>query len=55
MPIINLIKCKIKAGNQLIDISGSVYFENHLRIVNIMGFEIDLDPSGTMLFIKKAI
>ena len=52
-PYLNLIKCKIKAGNQLIDVSGSVYFENHLRIVNIMGFEIDLDPSGTMLFIKN--
>ena len=52
-PFLNLIKCTVQTDNQEIDISGSIYFENHPRIVNIMGFEIDLNPAGPMLFIKN--
>ena len=52
-PFLNLIKCIVHTDKKEIDISGSIYFKNHLRIVNIMGFDIDLDPEGPMLFIKN--
>tara|TARA_B100001094_G_scaffold327977_1_gene387387 strand:+ start:558 stop:2138 length:1581 start_codon:yes stop_codon:yes gene_type:complete len=52
-PYSNLISCSVNTGDSLIDISGSIYFENHPRIVNIMGFDIDLNPDGNMLFIKN--
>ena len=52
-PFLNLIKCTVYTDEKEIDISGSIYFENHLRIVNIMGFDIDLNPEGPMLFIKN--
>ena len=50
---LNLIHSKVITENNTIEISGSVFSESHLRIVNIMGFDIDLDPSGVMLFIKN--
>ena len=50
---LNLIHCKVITENNTIEISGSVFSESHLRIVNIMGFDIDLDPLGIMLFIKN--
>jgi len=50
---LNLIHCKVITENNIVEISGSVFSENHLRIVNIMGFDIDLNPDGTMLFIKN--
>ena len=50
---LNLIHCKVITENNTIDLSGSVFSESHLRIVNIMGFDIDLEPSGNMLFIKN--
>jgi len=49
----NLIKCKIKTKDDVIQLSGSVFSKNHLRVVNIMGFDIDLEPKGVMLFIKN--
>tara|TARA_B110000116_G_C16529742_1_gene443808 strand:- start:260 stop:691 length:432 start_codon:yes stop_codon:yes gene_type:complete len=52
-PFSNLIKCSVETSNNNIDISGSIYFENHPRIVNIMGFDIDLNPEGNLLFIKN--
>ena len=51
IPFLSLIKCKIKTESDVIEISGSVFDENHIRIVNIMGFDIDLNPSGHMLFV----
>ena len=50
---VNLIQCKIRTENDIIELSGSVFAKNHLRVVNIMGFDIDLDPSGVMLFVKN--
>ena len=35
----------------MLEISGSVFDENHIRVVNIMGFNIDLNPEGNMLFV----
>ena len=52
-PFSNLITCSVNTGDSIIDISASIYFENHPRIVNIMGFDIDLNPEGNMLFIKN--
>ena len=52
-PFLNLIKCTVKTDEKEISISGSIYFKNYLRIVNIMGFDIDLNPEGYMLFIKN--
>ena len=49
----NLIKCVITSEKNNIEISGSIFSDNHMRIVNIMGYDIDLDPSGNMLFIKN--
>ncbi len=46
-----LIKCIVKTEIGIYEISGSVFDENRLRIVNIMGFDIDLNPVGKMLFI----
>ena len=51
IPFLSLIKCIIKTENDIIEISGSVFDENHIRIVNIMGFDIDLNPNGPMLFV----
>ena len=44
---------EVFSGEESITISGSVYGKNHIRIINIMGFEIDLRPNGIMLFIKN--
>ena len=52
-PYLNIIETQVLSGGESITISGSVYGENHIRIINIMGFEIDLRPNGTMLFIKN--
>ena len=51
IPFLSLIKCVVKTENNSIEISGSVFDENHIRIVNIMGFDIDLNPTGSMLFV----
>ena len=34
-------------------ISGSVFSEKHPRIVNIMGYSIDVFPEGVMLFMRN--
>ena len=49
----NLVKCIIETENNKIELSGSVFSKNHIRIVNVIGFDTDLDPSGNMLFIKN--
>ena len=52
LPYSNMIKIEV-VSDESISISGSVYDENHIRIVDIMGFKIDLEPSGVMLFVKN--
>ena len=49
----SLVRCEIISDGNNIEISGSSFSYNHTRIVNIMGFDIDLDPVGSMLFIKN--
>lgn len=51
IPFLNLIKCEIETEDGMLEISGSVFDENHIRVVNIMGFNIDLNPEGNMLFV----
>lgn len=51
IPFLNLIKCEIETEEGVFEISGSVFDKNHIRVVNIMGFNIDLNPEGNMLFV----
>ena len=46
----NLIRTKVSGTNKPSIISGSVFEGGHPRLVNILGYEMDLDPYGTMLF-----
>ena len=46
----NLIRTKVSRANKPSIISGSVFEGGHPRLVNILGYEMDLDPYGTMLF-----
>ncbi len=52
-PFSNLIMTKIETDNEIINVGGSVFGENHIRIVDIMGFELDVRPEGDMLFMKN--
>jgi D-3-phosphoglycerate dehydrogenase len=49
----NLIQTKVKTKNQENSITGSVFDGNQMRLVNILGYEMDLNPTGNMLFIKN--
>jgi D-3-phosphoglycerate dehydrogenase len=51
IPFLSLITCILRTEIGVFEISGSVFDENRFRIVNIMGFDIDLNPVGKMLFI----
>ena len=45
-----MIRTKVSGKNKPSIISGSVFEGGHPRLVNILGYEMDLDPYGTMLF-----
>ncbi len=50
----NLMVSKItNINNEEYTISGAVFGKNHLRLVEIMGFEIDVMPEGNMLLIEN--
>ena len=49
----NLIKAKVITSNGEYSISGSVFSEDHPRIVSVMGYDIDIFPEGVMLFMKN--
>ena len=49
----NKIKTIIYSKNNSFTISGSVFGKNFIRITDIMGFKVDLEPKGKMLFIKN--
>ena len=53
IPYTNKIKTIIHSKNDVFSVSGSVFGKNFIRITEIMGFDIDLKPSGKMLFIKN--
>ena len=49
----NLITANITTSEGEYSISGSVFSENHPRIVRIMGYVIDIFPEGVMLFMQN--
>jgi len=49
----NLVNLKISSKKGEIELSGSSFGKNQLRIVKILGYELDFKPKGTMLFIKN--
>jgi len=49
----NLVKAKVITSNNEYSISGSVFSENHPRIVSVMGYSIDIFPEGIMLFMRN--
>jgi D-3-phosphoglycerate dehydrogenase len=49
----NLINSCVVSGNKEIPLCGSVFDGNQLRLVNILGYEMDINPMGNLLFIKN--
>ena len=49
----NLISSKVIFDNKEIILDGSVFDDNKLRLVNILGYEMDIDPIGNLLFVKN--
>ena len=49
----NLISSKVIFHNKEIILDGSVFDGNQLRLVNILGYEMDIDPIGNLLFVKN--
>ena len=49
----NLIQTFVKSDSGEIKIGGSAFSGEHLRIVNLMGYNVDFKPSGHMLFLKN--
>ena len=49
----NLIVTKIVTDEGVTKVSGSVFDENHYRLVEIKGFKVDVVPDGVMLLIQN--
>ena len=49
----NLIIAYVTTKNGTIEVAGSVFGDQHPRIVSIMGYEVDVRPEGNMLFIQN--
>jgi len=49
----NLIQTFVQSDSGDIKIGGSSFSNEHLRIVNLMGYKVDFKPSGHMLFLKN--
>ena len=49
----NLVLATVKTSKSEYSIGGSVFAENHPRIVSIMGYKIDVFPEGVMLFMSN--
>ncbi len=49
----NLIITHVEGDSGTIEVAGSVFGDSHSRIVDIMGFEVDVRPEGNMLFMKN--
>ena len=46
----NLIRTRVSRENEATRIAGSIFDQNKPRLVNILGFDIDVEPAGFMLF-----
>jgi D-3-phosphoglycerate dehydrogenase len=49
----NLIVAHVTTKNGTIEVAGSVFGDQHPRIVSIMGYEVDIRPEGNMLFVQN--
>ena len=49
----NLVMATVSTDKGDFSIGGSVFAENHPRIISIMGYTIDVFPEGVMLFMKN--
>ena len=49
----NFIRTFVSTDDGEFQLGGSVFGENHPRVVDIMGYDIDIMPEGYMLFIKN--
>ena len=49
----NLIRTKVAGDSDSTEIHGSVFEGNQIRLVNILGYEFDVTPYGTMLFTRN--
>ena len=49
----NLVLATVSTPKGTYSIGGSVFSENHPRIVHIMGYNIDVFPEGVMLFMRN--
>ncbi len=49
----NLVVATVSTDKGDFSISGSVFSENHPRIISVMGYDIDVFPEGVMLFMKN--
>nr|AIF20816.1 D-3-phosphoglycerate dehydrogenase (serA, PHGDH) [uncultured marine group II/III euryarchaeote KM3_94_C01] len=49
----NLIRTKVTGAEGVTQINGSVFEGKRLRLVNILGYEMDITPRGTMLFARN--
>ena len=52
-PYTNLIRSRVSAGLGATRIGGSVFDGNRIRLVNILGYEMEVNPYGTMLFMRN--
>ena len=49
----NLLVASVITDTEIITVSGSVFANQFPRIVEIMGYEVDVNPIGNMLFLKN--
>ena len=49
----NLIRTRVSTKDDATRIAGSIFDGNRPRLVNILGYEMDLSPYGTMIFTRN--
>jgi len=49
----NLIRTRVTGESEPTRIAGSVFEGNRIRMVNILGYEMEVTPYGTMLFARN--
>ena len=49
----NLIRTTVSNGNESITIHGTVFDSNRIAFTHFLGYDLDIEPKGTILFIKN--
>jgi len=49
----NLIMTHVTTQNETTEVAGSVFGDNHSRLVDIKGYEVDVRPEGVMVLIQN--